>query len=644
MYRSTFTALITCAALLAPANAQQIPLETFAQLPYMDDATLSPDGQHLAFLATFEGQRALAVRDLTSGDDQIVNISDVRPEQIRWAGNDTVIMTASDADNRFTNSNRGTYDMRVVFAFDVEDGLSHRQLLRNSSRTAFSNFTRAPIGLDENGWVLIPAVDEHYNLDLLAADPRGTQSRTVAQGSSTTRAWIVGSDGDVIARSEFSSARDVQTVQRPGTDGDWQDVLETEYFSTVYWIHGELPDGRIAVSASIAPETPDDRNTLFALSPDTGALEVVFEHPQFDVAGTRRDPHTQTVIGVRYLDDFSETLWFDGEIASLQQALDGGFPGMSIEILSWAADRSVYLFTAESGSQAPVYYLFDAAAMGVQPIGSAYGPLGFEGLTTRSRIQFPARDGVTVPAYLTMPEGEGPFPTVVLPHGGPADRDQGGFDYFAHFLASRGYLVVQPNFRGSSGYGLRWENAGYGQWGTGTAQHDVTDSARMLIDSGLADPDRICIVGASYGGYSALAGAAFTPDMYACAAAVAPLADLRFFADYLRDEVGRGSTAYQSFAVYLTADEGSQNERSLREFSPYDNADNITIPVLLVHGREDTVVPVEQSRRMRSALRGARVDVEYVEIENGDHWLTTPAMRREVLQQIETFLAEHIGD
>ena len=190
---------------------------------------------------------------------------------------------------------------------------------------------------------------------------------------------------------------------------------------------------------------------------------------------------------------------------------------------------------------------------------------------------------------------------MLLPHGGPAAADVSGYDWLAHALASRGYAVLQPNFRGSGGFGKEWEEAGHGGWGIGVMQHDLTDGVAAVIAAGIADPERICIVGASYGGYAALAGAAFTPELYRCAAAIAGVADLRDMLGFEKDRAADSARPCRTGGKRWASRTGSPTDH-LNAASPAQHAERVRAPVLLIHGRDDTVVPITQSRIMESAL------------------------------------------
>jgi len=256
-------------------------------------------------------------------------------------------------------------------------------------------------------------------------------------------------------------------------------------------------------------------------------------------------------------------------------------------------------------------------------------------------ITYKAADGLEIPAYLTLPRGRDAkaLPLVVLPHGGPASRDQPGFDWWSQALASRGYAVLQPNFRGSTGYGEAFLQKGFGQWGK-AMQTDLSDGVRDLAKRGLIDPKRVCIVGASYGGYAALAGATLDRGVYRCAASVAGPSDLPLM---LQDNQKKYQTRSNSGLRYWLSFMGADGikDPDLQVLSPARLADKVEIPVLLVHGKDDTVVPYAQSTVMAAALKKAGKPVDLVTLAGEDHWLSRGATRDQMLTAIVAFLEKH---
>ncbi len=239
-----------------------------------------------------------------------------------------------------------------------------------------------------------------------------------------------------------------------------------------------------------------------------------------------------------------------------------------------------------------------------------------------------------------MPPGLEPksLPLVVFPHGGPYARDTGGFDWWTQFLATRGYVVLQPQFRGSKGFGAELARAGNRQWGRGM-QDDISAGVRDLIAKGVVDPKRVCIVGASYGGYAALAGAAFTPDLYACAASVNGIADIPQMLGFEKEKWGgEESDAYNYWKNLI----GNASDEAVIRSSPSRSIDTIRAPILLIHGTADTVVPPSQSRNFAQLLNRHGKHCELVELPTEDHWLSTGQSRLTMLQSLEAFLAANL--
>ncbi|MFI4966815.1 MAG: alpha/beta hydrolase family protein [Caulobacterales bacterium] len=312
-----------------------------------------------------------------------------------------------------------------------------------------------------------------------------------------------------------------------------------------------------------------------------------------------------------------------------------------MELRGWSADRTRYIVRVGSPGAPPVWYLFDRTRKELSPLGEEYPELKGAAFGATRWITYKARDGLEIPAYLTLPPGAPPnsakAPLIVLPHGGPGARDTFEFDFLAQFLATRGYAVLQPQFRGSWGFGKAFEDAGQGEWG-GKMQTDLLDGIAAAAASGDIDPTRVCIVGASYGGYAALAGVAFHPETCRCAVAIAGVSDLGLLSVEQARLYGRDSDSMLAFRKML----GGASSAKLLATSPAHQAASIRAPVLLIHGDKDTVVPIEQSLNMADALRAAGKPVEMVTLADENHYLTRAATRTQTLEALGTFLARNL--
>jgi dipeptidyl aminopeptidase/acylaminoacyl peptidase len=304
-----------------------------------------------------------------------------------------------------------------------------------------------------------------------------------------------------------------------------------------------------------------------------------------------------------------------------------------VRLVSVCDDLRKLVLLVDSPTEGAAYALADLDAKTTTWIGAVYPGLKDDDISPVTPLSFPAADGLALTGYLTLPRGRPAkgLPLVVLPHGGPAARDEPGFDWWPQALASRGYAVLQVNFRGSDGFGQAFLEAGKGEFGR-KMQTDLSDGVRFLASQGTVDPARVCIVGASYGGYAALAGATLQTGVYRCAASVAGLSDLKRFASWARSRTSEPN------AVERGLTQAMGPEAQMGAISPATLAARVSIPILLVHGRDDTVVPFEQSQIMADALRRAGKAVQLVPLKAEDHWLSRGETRLEMLKAVTDFL------
>jgi dipeptidyl aminopeptidase/acylaminoacyl peptidase len=643
--------LVVSSALLgisSLAAAQPPPLEAFATLPAMQAPNISPDGQRLAFIAQADANAFVLVSNLSDMKvTSAVDVSAMKPRDLAWVNEDTLLMLASETVNFGAQARQ--VESFAPYGIDLAGEISIRQLLlaenriRGASRT-FGGIVALQgaqlVGFDRSKGVALFPRREQEGRVLFAVDAKTDRRDRLDEGTQSTRGWVVDENGRPRFRIEYNAQRNVFTILRRG-ERNWEVLVAEVTELPEMAVHGLDADGELVVGLR-----PKDvgRFGLYIMSAQTGAIErPLFVHDQFDVAGVFKDPYTNRIVGAQVAGE--PPVWFDAELRKHQADLDEAFRGESPRMLSWSADRSRMIVGTQAADRAPAYYLYDAKAVTAAQIASSNTTLDRSKLARRAPYSYRARDGVEIPGFLTRPLGaEGRTPLVMLPHGGPAALEVSGYDWLAHFLASRGYTVLQPNFRGSAGLGEAWEKAGHAEWGIGVMQHDLTDGVAALVAAGMADPERVCIVGASYGGYAALAGAAFTPELYRCAAAIAGVADLREFLSFERTRAGFASPTVAYWRQAMGVEEsGSTNER-LDAASPAKHVDKVRSPVLLIHGRDDTVVPIAQSRLMESALQGAGKSVQLVELEGEDHWLSGAPTRLEMLKAVDAFLAQHLGN
>ena len=377
------------------------------------------------------------------------------------------------------------------------------------------------------------------------------------------------------------------------------------------------------------------RDALYRMALDgTAGTTLIAKNPAVDIDGVIRIGRGQRVIGYTYADERRRTVYFDPEFQQLSVSLGRALPKLPIINFTGASvDGSKLLVFAGSDTAPGTYYRLDRKTKEMSPLVSVRPQLDGKTLSPVTSVQYTARDGASIPAYMTVPAGSSGknMPAVVLPHGGPSARDEWGFDWLAQFLAARGYVVIQPNYRGSAGYGDDFLNEnGFRNWSI--SMSDVGDAARYLVKEGIADKRRVAIAGWSYGGYAALQSAAIEPDLFKSVVAIAPVTDLALLkrestgftnSDLVKDFVGSGN--------------------NVRSGSPLRNAAAIKVPVLLVHGDLDSNVGIEHSLKMQSALSSVGKPVTLLRYKGLDHQLEDSDARVEMLTKIGELLERTIG-
>jgi dipeptidyl aminopeptidase/acylaminoacyl peptidase len=389
-----------------------------------------------------------------------------------------------------------------------------------------------------------------------------------------------------------------------------------------------------------------DKAALFRmrLSAPQQPPELVFADPNYDVTGPliyAPVGDSQRAIGVHYAADTHQLVYWNDTYRQLQSRIDRALPGR-LNLIASSAD-GVHIVWSSGPAHAPVYYEYNLARNTLGAIAETYPDITDKILVEPQTISFKARDGTTIPGYLSLPRDRPGkvLPTIVFPHGGPWARDVKDFDPWTQYFTNRGWAVLQINFRGSAGFGEEFSRAGFQQWGL-QMQDDITDGVQWLIHEGIADAKKVCIVGASYGGYAALMGLVKTPELYRCGVSFAPVTDLL---QVLEDDPDRRFAHHRLRRARLEKRIGHwwSDRTRLKETSPSRLGDRIHTPLLLVHGKEDRIVGVEHSRKMASALRDAGFkDFEYLELPLADHDLSRQGDRTAFFSAMEVFLKRHL--
>jgi dipeptidyl aminopeptidase/acylaminoacyl peptidase len=650
-------ALVTGPAVAAGAAAAPPPAAVFGALPRIDHVQLSPDGTTLAW-AQDQGAKGVTVVafDPTTGAARRTFPLGTQGKLrgLAWADDETLLIDVSVAHEvQGRGREKAQYEIYRTIAVDLKGGEPRMLLMQNDrswvtganmvayrtaqpktvimstldfavSRADTTIDTRIGKGRRESGWTS----------KLFAVDVRSGTARALETGTSFTGTWLVDRDGRPVARDEWEPDQQLFRIYAKN-EGAWSPVYELRGGKMLDLV-GVADDGR-SVLAVGAPA--DGRSKLLAIPIDGSAARVLAEDPVYDVEGVIRDDYDGRVVGAFVGGPDGRIVWLDAAAEALHTRVARAFKDRDVEIRGRSRDAQRVLAYVSSPSDAPVYYLVDLGKRTADIVGEPYPELADVPLGRMEPWSYAARDGTTIPAFLTRPPGAGDanLPLVVLPHGGPEANDSLEFDWLVQFLATRGYVVLQPQFRGSTGYGEAHRLAGYRQWG-GLMQDDVTDGVKALIARGLVDPKRVCIVGASYGGFAALAGATLTPELYACAVSINGVADLPTMLGHTRMRRGEESDAL----AYWTEHIGSVHDPKVAERSPARRAANARAPILLLHGTDDVVVPIAQSEAMARELARAGKPHTFIRLPGEDHWLSDGATRTRVLEETEKFLAAHL--
>ena len=379
----------------------------------------------------------------------------------------------------------------------------------------------------------------------------------------------------------------------------------------------------------------EGRKALFTRALD-GSLrqDLVLARNDVDVDGLIRIGRQRRVVGASYATDRREAEYFDPELRKLGAGLEKALPGHpAIDFVDASADESKLLIYAGTDVQPGTYFLYDKVSHGLGQLLPVRPSLEGVALAPMRTVEFPAADGTMIPAYLTVPTGSSGkgLPAIVMPHGGPNARDEWGFDWLVQFFAARGFAVIQPQFRGSGGYGAAWyQKNGFKSWRT--AVGDVNDAARWLVGQGIADKGKLAIFGWSYGGYAALQSQVLDPDLFKAVVAVAPVTDLQL----LRNE------EFQTVSSTLS-ERFIGSGPHIQEGSPAQNVARFRVPVLMFHGDHDQNVDIEQSRYMVGKLKGAGKQVEYIEYPGLTHSLVSSDARIDMLKRSDAFFRQMLG-
>lgn len=634
---------LAAAALLSSAAHALPPIEAYGNLPDIRGVALSPDGRYFAYLTRQNGEDFFVVSEAGGKVIGGARTGDVKARSVWFPTSNHVVLVASETTGAF--GFRGKWEHSGAISYNIST--KKMQTLMRGTEELFPAQTglgRIVGRLKDTNKVFMPAFvgeatsDPDYSL--LKVDLDTGRGSVVSRGAPETSDWIVDESGVVLAREDWDDKDDYYKILTK-KDGGLETVFkETDIEIPKYGVYGVTAD-KSALIVSTRPKG-SQFHQLFKMSYEGQLSLPIFSPPDKEAEQIISDGN-RVVVGVRYSGMLPLYEFFDPDLTAAMADVASLNPESSTILTDWTSDFSKLLLHVEGSDKAPSYWIFDRRARTMSRIARSYGAIDDKDVGPVVTIEYKARDGRKIPAIITRPPGSElgqMLPLIVMPHGGPESYDAVGFDWMAQYFASRGYLVLQPNFRGSDGFGDDHRRAGHGEWG-GKMQDDVTDGVKRLVKSNWADPNRICIIGGSYGGYAALAGGAYTPDLYKCVAAIAPVSDLSMMLTQAKRDSGSDSAVFEYWTDLIG--DRSKDKAKIEAISPVNAAASFKAPVLLIHGADDTVVPYAHSTKMEAALKKAGKSVRLVKLKGEDHWLSVSDTRLQTLIELDKFVSETIG-
>ncbi|MED5620427.1 alpha/beta hydrolase family protein [Ideonella sp. BN130291] len=642
----------------APGASAPLPAEAFVRPPAMRNVALSPDGRRLAMLvATPTGYVGAAVMDLDPiGKVRwVASFVDADVERLQWVNNDRLVFFAAQRSFVVQHGGAG------LFAVD-HDGSRQRRLISwiHHNEETGSNIQSRVLPY---GWNLETTLDDG-SADVIV-NRRIVDGRDEVQGFTLARlntldgirhnmsigqpartfGWLLDKTLTPRVATSHTKGRTQVWWRAEGASAEWSSLAEFDDFtpSDAFSPWQIDADGQLLVTAYGSGDT----EALYRF--DTAARRLLPE-PLVQVKGFDLDPVAETdrqtnqLVGVHFMADRPYSYWFNAELGRAQRGLDAALPGRTNRIYCGRCESTRFLVVRSSSDRLPgEYYLLDRQTSAMQPLGKERPWIDEATQGRRSFHRVAARDGLQLPVYVTHPAGskaDQPLPTVLLVHGGPWVRGSSTeWDAEAQFLASRGYRVLQPEFRGSTGYGAKLFRAGWKQWGQ-AMDEDLVDTVQWAVKQKLVDGSRVCIMGASYGGYAALMGVIKSPQLYRCAISFAGVTDLRLMRDVAWSDM---SEEYKRYGMPVLVGDPDRDKDLYDRYSPLQRAGDIKVPVLVVHGGEDRRVPVVHTREFVSAAQRAGVSVQKLIYTEEGHGFYDLANRADYLRRVEAFLKESMA-
>ena len=604
-------------------SAKHIPMRDFFKNSEKVGYKLSPNGAYLSYMAPYENRMNVFLQKIDS--EETIRLTSETDRSIAgyfWVGDKYLCYMKDDAgDENFH-----------IYGVDVESKATPKDL------TPFPNvLARLVDKLDDfEDEILVelnkrnPQIFDVYRLNI-----KTSELTMVAENPGNISGWMTDHNGKIRLATSTDGVN--QSLLYRETEADeFKVIITTNFKDTLQPLLFSFDNTFIYANSNLGR----DKTAIVKYDIANGKeIEEVFCHPNVDMSGLMHSKKRKVITGAYYNTDKFHVVFFDSKRAALQGRLQE-LLGTNNEIYTVDAnkDENKHLIVVASDRLAGIYYLYDEEKDTITELANIKPWLNAEDLAQMKPISFKSRDGLTMHGYLTLPKGAKVenLPVVVNPHGGPWHRDSWGFNPEVQFLANRGYAVLQINFRGSTGYGRKFWQASFKEWGL-KMQDDITDGANWLIEKGIADPKRIAIYGGSYGGYATLAGVTFTPDLYACGIDFVGVSNLFTFMQTI-------PPYWKPFLkmMYEQVGHPEKDAEQMRATSPVFHADKIKVPMLVVQGAKDPRVNINEADQIVEAMRKNNIDVQYMVKENEGHGFSNQENRFEFYELMEDFLGKHL--
>ena len=599
-----------------------IPMEDFFRNPDKSSFQISPDGKHISYMKPWKTRMNVHVVDVATNNEIRLTSSEERSVYgYGWLGNNRIGYVKDDGGDE----NMHFYAVNI-------DGTNEIDL------TPFENVQARIIDdlEDDPDYVIIglnkrnPQIHDPYRVNVNTGE-----MEMIAENPGNISGWVTDHNGK-LRMATTSDGVNTSLLYRKTESDEFKTILTTDFKVAVSPLFFTFDNKNIYVASNRGR----DKTAIFEFDIDkVKERELIFEHKEVDVSGLMYSRKRKVLTGVNYTVAKREMVFFDDWRENIQKKLESKLPGYEVGITSFSKDETKAIVITYSDRSRGTYYYYDVENDKLKELAEISPWLNEDHMAEMKPVKYKSRDGLEINGYLTLPVGSAGknLPVVVNPHGGPWARDRWGYNSDVQFLANRGFAVFQMNFRGSTGYGREFWEISFKQWGK-SMQDDITDGVNWLISEGIADPKRIAIYGASYGGYATLAGLAFTPDLYACGVDYVGVSNIFTLLETLPPywELGRQM-------MYEMIGNPETEKDILRAASPIFHVDSIRSPLFVAQGANDPRVKKAESDQIVEALEQRGVEVPYMLKDNEGHGFYNEENRFDFYREMEKFLNKHIG-